>query len=112
MFQYKSVSPPLGNGAAATPMDLGAADGDENDVEISLEKLEAEAKEVRAAGGVGVGGPLTRATLSSPPQGAVPPSSPLHHANNPAHNTSSSSSSNTPPSAQSQRQQNKFGGRD
>ena len=44
-------------------------DGDENDVEITMEKLEAEAKEVRQQLSHGGANNLTRATLNSPPQG-------------------------------------------
>ncbi len=69
MFQYKQVSSLVGNGgSSSTPMELGA-DGDENDVvEISMEKLEAEAKEVRAQlAGAGASNNLSRVVLNSPP---------------------------------------------
>ena len=66
----------IGNGGqrngGSTPMELGG-DGDENDVEITMEKLEAEAKEVRQQLAHGGANNLTRSTLNSPPQGTMPP---------------------------------------
>ena len=75
LFQYQQVSRILGNGGqrngGSTPMELGM-DGDENDVEITMEKLEAEAKEVRQQLSHGGANNLTRATLNSSPQGTLP----------------------------------------
>ncbi len=62
-FQYKVVAGSLIGNGGSTPMEVGG-DGEEADVDITMEKLEAEAREVRQFTQDG----FSRAVLQAPPQ--------------------------------------------
>ncbi len=62
-FQYKVVAGSLIGNGGSTPMEVGG-DGDEGDVDITMEKLEAEAREVRQFTQDG----FSRTVLHSPTQ--------------------------------------------